>query len=399
MPAQVDTTMVSRKILMLPGPTETYPEALAEMALPTWPHYGLEWGRFYDETCGLLKRLFNTQGDVLILTASGTAASEMCLSAVAEPGSKILVLSNGFFCERFDEIALCYGAKPIDVRAEYGKPIDPRDVCRALMEHGDVKAVCMVHNETSVGVLNPAEEISEVVSEFNIPLIVDEVSALGGVDVRMDEWNVDLAFASSPKGLGAPPVLGLVAVSPRMWRLIAERKQPIQGFYLNLSVWRRYMDSWGSFGHPYPASAATGLIRGLRKALELVLEEGLEDRFRRHMTAAAATRAGLKALGLELFADEGAASPTVTTFRVPQGVKGAALRKRMEEKYHIVLGGGVGQLSQAIIRIGHMAMTASPEYVLQTLAALESALIEEGFPAEHGAGTSAAGDVFRNAAE
>jgi len=383
---------------MLPGPTETYPEALGEMSLPTLPHYGSEWGKLYNETTSLLKRLFNTSGDVLIVTASGTAASEMCIAAVVEPGAKIMVLSNGFFCERLHEIALCYGGKPIDVTAEYGKRIDPQEVRRALSEHRDVKAVCLVHNETSMGVLNPAQEISEVVSEFNIPLVVDEVSALGNVEVQMDKWRVDLAFASSPKGLGAPPVLGLVAVSPRMWRLIAGRKQPIQGFYLNLSVWRRYMDTWGSFGHPYPASQSTGLIRGLRKALELVLQEGLEARFRRHWTAARATRAGLRAIGLELLADDDAASPAVTTFRVPHGIDAARLRRRVEEEFHIVLGGGVGRLSAQIVRIGHMALTANPEYVLPTLAALESALAKEGFTVKLGSGTAVAEEVFQEAA-
>jgi len=384
---------------MLAGPSETYPETLAEMSLPTLPHYGLEWGRFYDETCGLLKRLFNTTGDVLILTGSGTAASEMCIAAVVEPGSKIVVLSNGFFCERFHEIAPCYGGKPVDVTAEYGKPIAPEDVRRALQEHSDAKAVCMVHNETSTGVLNPLREISEVVAGFDIPLVVDEVSALGGVDVQMDEWKVDLAFASSPKALGAPPVLGLVAVTPQAWSLIAKRKQPIQGFYLNLSVWRRYMDTWGSWGHPYPTSTSTGLIRGLRKAVEIALEEGLERRFQRHRRAAMATRAGLNAMGLELLADEDAASPTVTAFRVPRGLDGAALRRRIEEKFHIALSGGVGKLAALIIRIGHMGLTASPKYVLPALVALESTLAQEGFPVKVGAGTAAAEEVFQKAAD
>lgn len=387
--------MSPKKILMIPGPSETYPEALAEMGSPTWPHYGQEWGQFYNETSGLVKRLFGTSGDALIATASGTAASEMCVASIVEPGSKIMVLSNGFFCERLHEIALCYGGIPIDVTAEYGMPIDPGKVGQVLRQHPDVKAVCTVHNETSVGVLNPLKEIGEVVSSYSVPLLVDEVSALGGVEVQMDEWGVGLAFASSPKALGAPPVLGLVAVAPQVWNLIADRRHPIPGFYLNLSVWRRYMESWSSWGHPYPTSTSTGLIRGLRKALEICLREGLEARFQRHRRAAAATREALRTMGLRLLAPDDVASPTVTAFYVPPGVTSAALRARVEREYHVMLGGSVGKVSQEVIRIGHMALTASPEYVVPTIAALESSLDQEGFPVKPGSGVGAAEEVFQ----
>jgi aspartate aminotransferase-like enzyme len=397
-------SMSRRKILMIPGPSETYPEAIAVMAEPTQPHYGREWGETYRETCENLKKLFKTTGDVFIITGSGTSAMEMCIAGIVEPGDRILNLTNGFFGERFQEIIISYGGKPIVVSEDYGKPLLPNLVREALEKEGKgkgkdkdknkVKAVCMVYNETSTGVLNPLKDIAAIVREFGVPLIVDAVSALGGVEVDMDGWGLSLAFASSPKALGAPPVLGLVAISQEAWSIMEKRKHPIQGFYLNPMVWRRYAEKWGSWGHPYPTSTSTPLILGLKKALEIALKEGLENRFRRHEKAAKALRSGLKAIGLRLVAEDSFASPTVTSFWIPEGIDDVRLRRSMEERHGILVGGGLGRLQGKIVRIGHMGLTANPEFILPTLEAIEDALRLQGFKPKE-SGVSAAKEVFQ----
>jgi len=391
--------MVHRKILMIPGPSETHPEAIAAMAKPTLAHYGAEWGEIYRETCENLKKVFKTSGDVLILSGSGTAAMEMCVAAVVEPGCRVLNLVNGFFGERFNEVIISHGGQPVMVSADYGQAIDPSPVRERLSkeEVQEIKAMFMVYNETSTGVLNPLKEIGMVAAEFGVPLIVDVVSALGGVEVEVDAWNVAMAFASSPKCLAAPPVLGIVAVGERGWKAVEARKSPIQGFYLNLNVWKRYMREWGGWGHPYPASASTPLILGLRKAVELVLAEGLENRFKRHRVAAEATRRGVEAMGLKLLASRDVASPTMTAFWLPENVNDATFRRTVEDRYHILLGGGLGKLSGKIIRMGHMGLTANPEYVVPTLAAIEAGLRKQGFKIKLGAGVEAAQEVFQKA--
>ncbi|MEM3028339.1 MAG: alanine--glyoxylate aminotransferase family protein [Candidatus Bathyarchaeia archaeon] len=386
--------MSRKKILMIPGPSETYPEAIAVMAEPTKPHYGSEWGEIYRETCDNLKKLFNTSGDVFIITGSGTSAMEMCIAGIVEPGDRILNLTNGFFGERFEEIIISYGGKPVTVSEDYGKPLSPTLAREALEKEGKVKAVCMVYNETSTGVLNPLKEIAAIMRESGVPLIVDAVSALGGVEVNMDAWGLSLSFASSPKALGAPPVLGLVAISPDAWKIMEIRKKPIQGFYLNPMVWRRYAEKWGSWGHPYPTSTSTPLILGLKKALEIALKEGLENRYRRHEIAARAMRWGLRAMGLSLVADDAFASPTVTSFWVPEGIDDYRLRKSMDERHGILVGGGLGRLQGKIIRIGHMGLTANADYILPTLEAIEDALRLQGFKVEEN-GVSAAKEVFQ----
>ncbi|MBS7627525.1 alanine--glyoxylate aminotransferase family protein, partial [Candidatus Bathyarchaeota archaeon] len=383
-----------KKILMIPGPSETYPEALAVMAEPTKAHYGSEWGEIYRETCNNLKKLFNTNGDAFIITGSGTSAMEMCVAGIVEPGDRILNLTNGFFGERFEEIIISYGGKPITISEDYGKPLSPSLVREALEKEGKVKAVCMVYNETSTGVLNPLKEIAAIMREFEVPLIVDAVSALGGIEVDMDAWGLSLAFASSPKALGAPPVLGLVAISPEAWGIMEKRKKPIQGFYLNPMVWRRYAEKWGSWGHPYPTSTSTPLILGLKKALEIALKEGLENRYRRHETAARAMRSGLRAMGLRLVAEDAFASPTVTSFWIPEGIDDIRLRKSMDKRHGILVGGGLGRLQGKIIRIGHMGLTANAEYILPTLEAIEDALRLQGYKVEE-SGVSVAKEVFQ----
>ena len=385
---------MARKILMIPGPTEVYPEALAAMAQPIMPHYGGEFLSIYLETCEGLKKIFETTGEVVLLVGPGTSAMEASATTIIEEGDKVINVRNGFFGDRFHEVIMAVGGKPVDVTAEPGKIVDPEAVRRRIKQEKDVKAIFLVHNETSTGVVNPVPQVGEVAQEHDLIYVVDGISSVGGIEMRMDEWNIDLCFTGSQKCLGAPPGLAPMAISKRLWEGIDEGKKSTRGWYLNLKTWRKYAMEWG--WHPYPTSLATHSIRALHIAVKMALNEGLENRYCRHRVAGEALREGLKAMGLQLLSDGKHASPTITVPKIPPNIDAAKLQKTVEDRFNILIAGGLTELKGKVLRIGHMSMTASPEYIIPTVAAMEYALLEQGFDLKRGAGPSATMGVFRS---
>jgi len=383
---------MTRKLLMIPGPSEAYPDVVAELARPVLPHYGEDFGPIYTDTCEKAKSLFGTRQSVILLPGPGAAALELAVVNLVGPGDKALVCVNGWFSDLFRDLAERYGATVLVERADYGKAVPAEQVRRRLEKEKDVRAVFVVQNDTSTGVLHPLKEIGQAAREHGAFFAVDAVSLFGGGEVRADEWNIDICIGYPSKALGAINGIVPVMIGDRTWKAVAERKGPIPARFLDLQLWAKHIKEWASWGHPFPTSQPASLVVALRKALEMALEEGLEARYRRHQLGGQAVRAAVRAMGLELLAEEKVASPTVTVVIFPKGTDADAVRATMFSRYGVMVAGLGAFIPKSGIRIGHMGVTASPQCVLPAIAALEGALADHGVKVK--AGLTAAQRVF-----
>src|SRR6185503_8014922 len=298
------------------------------------------------------------------------------------------------------EIMNRVGADWTEFPVELGARLDLDRLAREA-ERLRPKAITLVHNETSTGTTYPAAEVGRIARSVDALYLLDTVSSIAGIDVRTDEWGVDLNMTGSQKCLAAPLGMSLVSVSPRAWTAMEQRKQPAHSYAYDLLRWR---DQWVPVsrggkvpdGTPrrQPISIPTHLTEAMRVAVRLILEEGLPHRFRRHAVAAQALRAGAAAMGLEMFPDPSITSNTVSSIKAPRGIDTAAVVSTMRDRYAILIGTGLDKIRTSTLRIGTMGMTASPQYVLPTLSALELTLRDLGYKAEPGAGVAAAQKVF-----
>jgi len=385
--------MLNRKILMIPGPSEAHPEVLSVLSRPVMPHYGIEWGKMYEETCEKLKEIFNTKQSVIILPGPGNAALELAVGNLLEAGDKALIAHNGWFCEIFSQIVQAYGAEPVLVRVNPGEIVPAERIREKMEEEEGIRAVFVVQNETSSGVLQPVEEIGAIAKDFGALLVVDSVSSFSATEVRADDWNIDICIGYASKALGAVNGVVPIMISDRAWERAEKRREPMRARFLNLNVWKKFIAEWGSWGHPFPSSMPTTLVLGLRRAVELALEEGLENRYRRHRVSGRAMREGVRALELRVLPDEKVASDTVTVATTPEEVNVNRLREILYDKYDIMIAGALTGVKG--IRIGHMGVTASPMFIIPTLAALEATLSDLGMKVKAGFGVAAAMNVYR----
>jgi aspartate aminotransferase-like enzyme len=336
-------------------------------------HRGREFVSILERVTKRLKEFFLTQNDLFILTTSGTGAMETTVVNTLSPGDRVLVISIGAFGDRFANIAEAYGAVVSRLDYEWGKAADPEDVRRALAADPAIKAVLVTHNETSTGVTNPLEDIAKVVREFDKLLLVDAVSSLSAIPVRTDDWGLDFVATGSQKGWMVPPALAMVSVSPRAWEAHAQAKMP--RYYFDITAAKNYLERGQT-----PWTPAVSVFYGLDLALEMMAQEGLENIFARHRRIGQFTRDGVKALGLQLFADERFASDTVTAVKVPEGVDGKTLNRLCEDEYDLIIAGGQAKLAGKIFRIGHLGFV-SEEDVKAALDVLAKALPRVGFSA------------------
>jgi aspartate aminotransferase-like enzyme len=336
-------------------------------------HRGREFMSILERVTKRLKEFFLTQNDLFILTTSGTGAMETAVVNTLSPGDRVLVISIGAFGDRFANIAEAYGAVVSRLDYEWGKAADPEDVRRALAADLAIKAVLVTHNETSTGVTNPLEDIAKVVREFDKLLLVDAVSSLSAIPVRTDDWGLDFVATGSQKGWMVPPALAMVSVSPRAWEAHAQAKMP--RYYFDITAAKSYLERGQT-----PWTPAVSVFYGLDLALEMMAQEGLENIFARHRRLGQFTRDGVKALGLQLFADERFASDTVTAVKVPEGVDGKTLNRLCEDEYDLIIAGGQAKLAGKIFRIGHLGFV-SEEDVKAALDVLAKALPRVGFSA------------------
>jgi aspartate aminotransferase-like enzyme len=365
------------KLLMIPGPTMVPNTVLTSMANPIIGHRTKEYGELLEDTIEKMKKVFMTKNDVYLITGSGTSAMDMAISNTVDKGDKVLTITNGNFGERFCKIAEVYGAEVIKLENEWGDNAKPEQVKEILEENPDIKVVTVVHNETSTGVKNPIEEIGNIVKDYDALYVVDTVSSLGGDYVDVDKFNIDICVTGSQKCIAAPPGMAAISVSEKAWDVINATET--KSFYLDIKAYKKRYET----KKETPYTPSVSLTYAMNEALEIVLDEGLENRFKRHEKLAKATIAGLEAMGIELFAKEWARSVTVTSAKYPEGIKDSEFRGLLANKYGILVAGGQGQASGKIFRVGHMG-EAREYHVLGTLAAIEMAFNELGLDVDGG---------------
>ncbi len=370
--------------LMTPGPAPVPEDVLLELARPLIHHRSSEAKGVVGEVTRGLQTVFQTKNDVLILTSSGTGAMEAAVVNTVATGSKALVLNAGHFAARWGTLCKTFGAEPISLDTEWGQPVDPGQVARALAEHPDVACVFATLSETSTGTGHPIAELGPIVAKTPALFVVDGISGVGAMECRTDEWGIDLLCVGSQKALMLPPGLAFVAVSPKAWTRIDGQESP--SFYFNLKAARRAM-----LDSDTPYTPAHTLILALRKSLERIQQEGLEQVWARHRRMSQACRAGINALGLELFSSRPAEGMTV--FRVPSELKDSDIRSRLVERFGLTTVGGQGKLKGQIIRIGHMGYTDEID-VVAGLAALEMVLHDLGYVVKPGCAVTAAQQVL-----
>jgi aspartate aminotransferase-like enzyme len=398
------TQVQTRPVLMIPGPTELPWPVIQAMNQPP----SIQYDRGFDEgvlepTTLALREVFQTTGEVILMPGSGRTALEAGALSVIEPGDRVLVVGAGVFGVLMREIMGRVGAEMTEFPVEWGARLDLDRLAREA-ERLKPKAITLVHNETSTGTTYPAAEVGKIARATGSLFLLDTVSSIAGIDVRTDEWGVDLNMTGSQKCLAAPLGLSLVSVSPRAWEAMDRRKTPARSYAYDLLRWR---DQWMPVsrggkvpdGTPrrQPVSIPTHLTGAMRVAVRLILEEGLPHRFRRHAVAAGALRAGAAAMGLEMFPDASIVSNTVSSIKAPRGIDTGAVVTTMRDRYGILIGTGLDKIRATTLRIGTMGITASPLYVLPALSALELALRDLGYKAEPGAGVAAAQAAFANA--
>ena len=363
--------------LLIAGPVRIHPRVLRAMSMPSLNHRGDYFHGIVQEIRELLPVLFGTKGHQVVLSGSGTAGLEAMYSALVPKEGRTLVLRNGNFGDRTDTIVRRCSPNVTTLSAPWGQPV-PLDAARSELAKGDVKAVCVVHNETSVGLANDLAALAPAVRDSGALFLVDGISALAGIPVSIDAWGIDAIVAGSQKGLAAPAGLALVHLSDRGRAALHPGS-----FYLDLAAHLKSLEK-----NDTPWTPAVPLFLALREALVLLKEEGLEARLARTHRLAEATRAAVGALGLELFPDPKYASDTVTAVKNPYGMGDPELRKVLEREYRVLVQGGQGSLTGKIFRIGHMGIADWPDLLI-TFAALERVLSRAGHAPAAGTGVRA----------
>jgi len=376
--------MGERDLVMIPGPTNVDPKVLRSMARPTLSHTSGAFAAIFRETLADLGRIFKTGGVVLPLAGSGTLGAEVAFSNIIERGDKVLVISGGYFGDRLAEIALNLGAAVDKFEVPWGSAPKVDDVERKLLST-KYKVMAAVHVDTSTGVANPAKELAALARANDVLFVLDTVCSMGGMDVQVDGWGVNVSFTGSQKALAIPPGMTIVSFDSKAQMVREQRKTSPASYYGDLKRWLPILvDPTNYFATP-PVNMMYALHEGCR----MVLAEGLEERFSRHARMASAFRAGLRAIGLRLLCDDAVASSTLTVAYYPTGVRDAEFRKSMQEGFGIVVAGELGPLKDKAFRVGHMGNVNRSD-ILATLGAIEGSLSKEGYNFQLGTGTAAA---------
>ncbi|MCZ7382522.1 MAG: alanine--glyoxylate aminotransferase family protein [Candidatus Methanoperedens sp.] len=374
-------------LLMIPGPVPVAPRILRAMSKPMINHRSKEFGAIYTESRQILAELFGTKNDIFILSGSGSCAMEAAIGNVIDEKDTLVTIENGKFGERFREIGERYGkVNPVKFDWTKGESIDLEKVENALTE--GAKAISLVHNDTSVGIKNPAKEIGELAKKYGALFIMDGVTTIGGDEVLVDKWGVDIAVVGSQKCIGAPPGLSAISVSEKAWASLVN-KPP---YYMDLKAYRKSAN--GNLAET-PYTPAIPLFFALHEALSIVREEGLAARIQRHAKFAEAIRAAANALNVEMFPqlnEHSRYSNTVTALKIPAGIDDKKLRGGIKE-IGVQVSGGQGPLEGKIFRIGSMGNISKLD-ILSTIQAVEIVLYRNGVVKNIGPGIEAASEIL-----
>ena len=377
---------VPRRIILGPGPSSASPRVLRAMSQPIIGYLDPAYFDILADVQSMLSRVFITDQTTMAVAGAGSAGMEAGLSSLLERGDKAIICVNGFFCER--QILMCerLGVRVVSVDAPYGQPIDPSMLEEALKANPDTKLVSAIHAETSAGVLQEIDVLCELAHDYDALFMTDVVTSLAGTPVKFDEWEIDYAYGGSQKCFAAPPGISPVAISYRGLEHIRKRKTLPSSWYLDLAL---IADYWGP-DHVHHHTSPVSMIYGLREALALVHEEGLETRWTRHEKVAQALRAGLKALHLESPVNSDNQLNQLTVVSLPEGIDDSELRSALLNEYSIEVGRGLGQFAGKVIRVGLMGESCVPANVFAFLSALEHILPRLGYEVPRGDAVAAA---------
>ncbi|MCB0007664.1 MAG: alanine--glyoxylate aminotransferase family protein [Anaerolineales bacterium] len=358
--------------LMIPGPVELEDDILAESGRQIAAHYGPEWTELHQANLKLLHYLFQTEGDTTMLFSSGSGGVEAAMATILGAGEKVIILRNGFFGDRWAEMARARGLEPIEVVAPMGTPVDPAEVQKALETQGPIGAIVAVHHETSTGILNPIKELGALARQYGVPFIVDAIASLGGDPLYMDDWQIDICIAASNKCLGVAPGLALVGINPAMWELAEKKQIKAAGWYLNLNTWRFYQENVPA--HPTPVTMHSRIMSSLNLALEKLQERGLEEQWRIYKTAASYFRGGMAELGFTMFAPQEHASSVISAVNVVPGMDAEDFIAYLQKEHQIRISSAMGELHGKAFRVGHLGKAGSAEYINAFLEATQQYL-------------------------
>ena len=378
-----------QRTLMGPGPSDIAPRVLAAMSRPTLGHLDPEFIRMMDELKELLRYAFQTRNDMTFaVSAPGSAGMECCFVNLVEPGDKVVVCQNGVFGGRMKENVERAGGTAVMVQDNWGEPVSPEKLEAALKMNPDARIVSFVHAETSTGAFSDVKTLVALAQQHGCLSIVDAVTSLGGIPVKIDEWGVDAVYSGSQKCLSCSPGLSPVSFSPRAIEKIQARKSKVQSWFLDLQL---VMSYWGGEGkRTYHHTAPINLLYGLHEALVLLKEEGLENAWARHMRNHLALRAGFEAMGLDFVVDAPYRLPQLNAVSVPEGVDEAAVRAQLLKDYSLEIGAGLGVMAGKIWRIGLMGYASNPKNVYLCLGAMDAVLSAMDAPIHSGAAVAAA---------
>jgi alanine-glyoxylate transaminase/serine-glyoxylate transaminase/serine-pyruvate transaminase len=362
------------RLLLGPGPSNVPASVLQAMAKPLIGHLDPSFVALMEETKTMLRQVFLTRNEMTFpVSGTGSAGMEFCLVNLVEPGDDVIIGVNGVFGTRMVDVAERCGARVHKVEAEWGRIVEPQQVAEVLTTT-KTKLVAIVHAETSTGALTPVEEISRLAHGAGALLLLDTVTSLGGCPIRVDDWSVDAVYSGTQKCLSCPPGLAPVSLSERALAKARSRKTRVQSWYLDVNLLSAY---WGQ-DRVYHHTAPISMNYALHEALRLVLEEGLEARWRRHERNHHALKVGLAKLGIELSAQPGHQLWQLNAVRVPAGLDEALVRGRLLNEFNIEIGAGLGPLKGKVWRIGLMGESSSPESVNRFLEALSQILGQSG---------------------
>jgi len=363
-----------QRVLLGPGPSDVAPSVLGALSKPTLGHLDPAFLEVMDEIRAMARAVFRTENELTMpMSGTGSSGMETCVANLVEPGDAVLVGVNGVFGTRMAEVARRCGAEVTEVAGTWGRAFTP-DALREGAAGRSYKLLCIVHAETSTGVLQDMTEMRALADELGALLLADCVTSLGGLEVELDAWGVDAAYSGTQKCLSCPPGLAPISFSSRAQDVLAARSTPVQSWYLDLTLIGNY---WGS-ERAYHHTAPINMLYGLHEALRLVLEEGLEARAARHRRNASALVAGLGALGLEPRVPEAERLAPLTAVAVPDGVEDGRARAYLLEHFGLEIGGGLGPMKGNTWRIGLMGAGCTERNVALCLTGLRAALADQG---------------------
>ena len=373
---------MKKKYLISPGPTPVPVDVLSEGVLDIPHHRSEEFVEFAGEVFDKLKYLFQTKNRVYVFASSGTGAMEAAVSNLLSPEDKAIVLVSGKFGERWYEICKAYNVETVVLESEWGDTVPLERIKKAIDDNPDAKVLLTTHSETSTGTVIDLKAIGELTKDREIVLVTDAVSSLLAQELRMDEWNVDVVVSASQKGVMLPPGLGFITLNDKAWKLVEESNSP--RYYFDLRAYsKRYPES--------PYTPAISLIFQLKKAIEMIEDEGIENVWKRHRIMATATREGVKSLGLELLSRK--PGNVCTAVKVPNGIDGLEFVRKLRREYGVTVAGGQGKLKGKIFRIAHLGYMGTFDVII-ALSAVEMCLKESGYTVDLGSAVRAAESIF-----